>query len=184
MASACNTANSVADGVRAGSAAAFIKGVVPIISVASTSHIGARIDPFDDSATPAHYLTVPQATPVVTPKTVAIAAAAAAAVGATNSCPLLDSVTTFDTGWGPCARIVIADSGQDDAVGAAKAVTADVCKNVGGEEFGTRTDVRTASVAATATIADSRKKRPVPGGDLVRLLRMLRGLSGSDGPSR
>ena len=64
------------------------------------------------------------------------------------------------------------------------AVTADVCKDAGGKEFGTRADVRTASVAATATIADSRRKRPAPGGGLGRLLRKLRGLGGSDGPSR
>ena len=161
-----------------------MKGAIPIISAASTSHIGARIALFNDSATPANYLTARQATPAVTAKPVATAAAAATAVGATNSCPPLDSATTLDTKCGPCTRIVIADSGQDDAVGTTKAVTADVCKNAGGKEFGTRADVRTASVAATATIIDSPRKRPAPGGDLGRLLRVLRGLGDSDGPSR
>ena len=64
------------------------------------------------------------------------------------------------------------------------AVTADVCKTVGGKEFNTRADVRTASIAVTATIADSRIKRLAPGGSLKELLRMLRGLGGSDDPSR
>ena len=172
-------------GARAGPAATFIKGVVPINSGASISHIDALIALFDESVTPANYLTVRQATPAVTAKPVAIAAAAAAAVGATNSCPPLESITTLDTRCGHCARIVITDSGQDDAVGATKAVKADVCKNAGGKEFETRTDVRTASVAATATIADSRRKTSrASGGDLGRLLRMLRRLAGSDGPSR
>ena len=85
-------------GARAGPAATFIKGVVPINSGASISHIDALIALFDESVTPANYLTVRQATPAVTAKPVAIAAAAAAAVGATNSCPPLDSVTTVDTG--------------------------------------------------------------------------------------
>ena len=175
----------MADAVRAGSAAAFIKGVVAIISATSTSHIGTRIALFDDSTTPANCITVHQAAPAVTAKPVAIAAAAAATVGATNSCPPLESITTLDTRCGHCARIVITDSGQDDAVGATKAVKADVCKNAGGKEFETRTDVRTASVAATATIADSRRKTSrASGGDLGRLLRMLRRLAGSDGPSR
>ena len=69
-----------------------------------------RIDLFDDSATTANYHTVRHTTPAVTAKPVAIAAADAAAVGATNSCPPLDSVTTLDTGCGPCARIFTADS--------------------------------------------------------------------------
>ena len=171
-------------GARAGPAATFIKGVVPINSGASISHIDALIALFDESVTPANYLTVRQATPAVTAKPVATAAAAATAVGATNSCPPLDSATTLDTKCGPCTRIVIADSGQDDAVGTTKAVTADVCKNAGGKEFGTRADVRTASVAATATIVESRRKSPAPGGYLGRLLRMLQGLGGSGGPSK
>ena len=74
---------------------------------------------FDGSAIPANYLIIRQATLGVTTKPVAMAA------GATDSCPPLDSNTILDTGCGPCARIVITDSGQDKAISAAKAVTVD-----------------------------------------------------------
>ena len=62
---------------------------------------------------------------------------------------------------------VIASSVQDGAVGDTMAVTADVCKTVGGKEFNTRADVRTASIAVTATIADSRIKRQ-PRGEALK----------------
>ena len=101
-----------------------------------TSRLCARIVLSDGFAIPADYPIVRQ----------------------TNSFSHFSSDPTLNIGCGP--GIVITGSGQDGAVGATKTTTADTRKNVEGKEVGTRADAPIASVAAMATTADSRTKRP------------------------
>ena len=110
------------------------------------------------------------------------AAVTITATAAANNFPPLDRDTTLDVGYGPCARIVNVVSGWAGAIGATKAVTADVRIDARWEKFGTRTDVRTTVVAATA-IADASRKRAAPR-DIRRLLRVLRGFDAPDDTSR
>ena len=111
-------------------ATSSIKGAVSTVDAASPSHIGARIDPSDGTATVVRYLSVRQATPSVIAKPVTVAVAATVTAAA-DSWPPFDSGTTFDTGYDPCGRNTIAGSGQDDTAGATKAITADVHTDAG-----------------------------------------------------
>ena len=122
---------------------------------APPSHIGARLDPSDDTANDFSYLSTRQSTHGV------IATSAAVAASANDSWPSLDSDTSLDTGYGPCTLNDIAGSGQDGTACTSKDVTADVHTDDGGKGFDTRTDVRIASADAC--------RRPAPGGSLGKL---------------
>ena len=97
---------------------------------------------------------------------------------------LLHRDASRNTGHVRCIRIILVISGQDGGVGATKAVTADVHRDVGGKVFGTRADIQTTSLAATATVMQAPRKRFAPGGGLGRPLSVLYVLGYSYGLSR
>lgn len=126
--------NSTTNDVGAAPTATSIKGAVQSIAVGSAGEIAARIASFDDGTIAGSYLAVRQVTPAITSKPAVVAATNTA-----DRCLSLDRHTTFEIGCGLCAQIVIT---------VAKNVAAEVLRDAGGNEVGTRADVRTTSFAA------------------------------------
>ena len=95
-----------------------------------------------------------------------------------------DGGATLDTRSGTGARNTTTISDQTGAIDATKAFTVDASGGAGGERLGTRIEPRAATTATKDSVADSRRERAAARGSPGRLLRVLRGIDGRDGPSR